>query len=170
MRTLRFFDSIDLRWMFGLRVGTKTEEGGALVELALTMPVLVLLLVGAAELGWVTYASDEVANAARAGVSYGCQTSNTAADTVGIQNTAIEDAPDITLGTTTATLSCSCSNGSALGAVAANGGCLPSSCSTGQPETILTVQTQASVTPVLHLPGLPPSFTLHGQAIQKVMQ
>ncbi len=169
MKTSRFLFRAQ-RFIPRFRVSTGEEDGSALVEFALTMPVLVLLLMGAAEFGWVTYASDEVANAARAGVSYGCQTSSTAADTTGIQNTAIKDAPNVTLGTTTATLSCVCSDGSTLGTVAANGGCLPSSCSTGQPETILTVQTQASVTPVFHLPGLPPSFTLHGQAIQKVLQ
>jgi Flp pilus assembly protein TadG len=170
MRAPRHCDSINLRSVFRFTDASNTEAGSSLVEFALTLPVLVALIVGSAEFGWVMYASDEVANAARAGVSYGCQTSSTAADTTGIQNIAIKDAPDVTLGTTTATLSCSCSNGSTVGTVAANGGCLPTSCSTGQPETILTVQTQASVTPVFHLPGLPTSFTLHGHAIQKVLQ
>lgn len=106
------------------RGGVRTEEGSSLVELALTMPILIVLVLGAAELGWVTYAAVEVANAARAGVSYGCQTSATAGDITGIQNTAAADAPDIALGTTTVTPSCICSNGNA-----AVGGCgSPTAC------------------------------------------
>ena len=139
------------------------EEGNSLVEFAVTMPVLILLVLGAAELGSITYASVEVANAARAGVSYGCQTSTTAADTTGIQNTAAADAPDVTLGTTTVTTSCICSDGSAST-------CKTTDCSTSNIETILTVQTQASVTPLIHIPAVPTSFTVHGQAVQKVLQ
>jgi Flp pilus assembly protein TadG len=165
MRISGFRDSVS-RSMLRLCVGTRAEAGGSLVELALTLPILVLLVLGAAELGWVTYASDEVANAARAGVSYGCQTSATAGDITGIQNTAAADAPDIPLGTTTVTTSCICSNGSA-----AVGGCgSPTACPGSEIETILTVQTQASVTPLIRIPGFPTSLTLHGQAVQKVLQ
>jgi Flp pilus assembly protein TadG len=166
MRTSKSHDSNVVRSILRMRARTMSEVGSALVEFCLTMPVLAALLVGAAELGWMTYASVEVANAARAGVSYGCQTSATAGDTTGIQNTAAADAPDITLGTTTVSTSCICSDGSA----ATGSGCLPASCTNSQPETILTVQTQATVTPFVHIPGLPASFTLHGQAVQKVLQ
>jgi Flp pilus assembly protein TadG len=166
MQNFRFRDS--RVWRSILRIGesSKTEMGSALVEFALTGSVLIVLVSGAAEFGWVTYAAIEVANAARAAVSYGCQTSATAADTVGIQNTAIKDAQDITLGTPTVTSSCICSNGNA-----ASGGCgSPTACPGSEIETILTVQTQATVTPTVRIPGLPPSFTLHGQAVQKVLQ
>ena len=133
------------------------------MELALTMPLMILLLCGAAELGMVTYASIEVSNAARAGVAYGAQNPNSAGDTTGIQTAAAADAPDLTLGTTTVTTSCICSNGSALT-------CQPTDCSGSNIETILTVQTQASFDPHVHLPALPTTYTLHGQAVQKVLQ
>ena len=163
MQISRFGNSADLRSIFGFRLLMGRQEGNALVEFALTMPVLIVLVLGAAELGSITYASVEVANAARAGVSYGCQTSTTAADTTGIQNTAAADAPDVTLGTTTVTTSCICSDGSAST-------CKTTDCSTSNIETILTVQTQASVTPLIHIPAVPTSFTVHGQAVQKVLQ
>jgi Flp pilus assembly protein TadG len=166
MHISRFRNCAIVRSLLGMRVGTRSEAGSALVEFVLTMPVLTALLVGAGELGWMTYASVEVANAARAGVSYGCQTSATAGDTPSIQNAAAADAPDITLGTTTVSASCICSDGTG----ATSGACVATSCSSSQPETILTVQTQATVTPVVRLPGLPTSFTLHGQAVQKVLQ
>jgi Flp pilus assembly protein TadG len=66
----------------------KEEKGQALVELALTLPALVLLLVAAAEFARVSYASIEVSNAAMAGVQYGAQSPIEAADTAGIQAAA----------------------------------------------------------------------------------
>ena len=48
------------------RLMVKAERGSALVELALTMPILILLFVGAAEFASLSYASIEVSNAARA--------------------------------------------------------------------------------------------------------
>lgn len=49
----------------------KSQAGGALVEFAITIPLLMLLLVGLIEIGRVTYFGIEVANAARAGAQYG---------------------------------------------------------------------------------------------------
>ena len=71
-----------VRSMFrALRSG---EAGGALVETALTAPVLVLLVLGAVEFARVACAAIEVTNAARAGVAYGAQNGGTASDTPGI--------------------------------------------------------------------------------------
>lgn len=152
-----------VRSILRTRVKTKCEAGNALVEFALTLPVLVALILGAVEMGWVTFASIEVTNAARAGASYGCQNSTSAADTTGIQNTAALDAPDIPLGTTSVSKSCMCSDGSAST-------CQPTDCSGSNIETILTVNTQATVTPLFHVPGLPTTFTLQGHAVEKVLQ
>jgi Flp pilus assembly protein TadG len=143
----------------------KSEAGAAIVELALTMPVLVVLLLGAAEFAQLEHASIEVSNAALAGVQYGSQDPVTAADTTGIGTAAQNDAGNITLGTTTATQSCVCSNANGTTVT-----CGPTDCPGANSETILTVQTQATISPLVHLPGLPTSYTVHGQAIQKVLQ
>jgi Flp pilus assembly protein TadG len=145
------------------RKNYQSEKGGALVELALTLPVLLAMLVGAVEFTLVERAAIEVSNAAMAGVQYGTQEPTTAADVTGIGTTAQSDAPDITLLPTTATESCICSDGSAST-------CLPTDCSGSNIETILTVTTSTTVTPLIHLPGLPSSYTLTGQAIQKVKE
>jgi Flp pilus assembly protein TadG len=142
----------------------KSEAGAAMVELALTMPVLVVLLVGAAEFAQVEHASIEVSNAALAGVQYGTQDPVTAADTTGIGTAAQNDAGNITLGTTTVSQSCVCSSGGSTVT------CGPTDCPGSNSETILTVQTQATISPLVHLPGLPTSYTVYGQAIQKVLQ
>jgi Flp pilus assembly protein TadG len=153
------------RWPFISRLFRKTraEKGQALVELALSFPILVILFVGAAEFARVVYASIEVSNAAMAGVSYGAQNPSTAGDTTGIQNAVSNDALDLTLGTTSVSKSCICSDGSAST-------CLPTDCSTSNIETILTVQTQATIDPGVHLPGFSTTYTLHGRAVQKVLQ
>ncbi len=141
----------------------KAEAGQALVELALTMPLMIVLLAGAAELGRVAYTSIEVSNAARAAVSYGSQSATKAGDLTGIQTIAADDAADVNLGTTTTSESCICSDGSAST-------CLATDCKTSNIETILTVNTQASFDPLVHLPGLPTTYSIQGRAVQKVMQ
>jgi Flp pilus assembly protein TadG len=146
--------------LFALQKG---EGGGALVELGLSMSLLIPILLGAVEYARMAYASIEVSNAAMAGVQYGAQDPTTAADTTGIQTAASNDAPDVTLGTTTTSTSCICSNGSAST-------CLSTDCSTSAIEKILTVKTQATFTPLIHMPGIPRTFTLHGQAVQKVLE
>jgi Flp pilus assembly protein TadG len=49
----------------GLRL--RTRRGGALIEMALVLPLLVLLTFGVAEYGWMFLKSNEVADAARRG-------------------------------------------------------------------------------------------------------
>lgn len=142
----------------------RADRGGALIETALAMPLLSLLLLGASEFGLVDYEAIEVTNAARAGVQYGAQDGNHAVDTTGIQHAATLDAPNITLGATTANLSYICSDGTTPTGT-------PLACLSGVAiETILTVKTQATFNPVIHVPFVTPSFTLHGQASQKVLQ
>lgn len=148
-----------------LRLLGKTweEKGNSIVELALGVPILVALLLGTTEFARVEYVSIEVSNAALAGVQYGGQNVTAAADTSGIQNAAQNDVPSFTLGTTTATTACTCSDG-------ASSTCSRGDCPGADIETILTVETQATISPLVHLPGLPTSYTLHGQAVQKVLE
>ena len=54
-----------------LSVLHRSERGSALVELAVTLPLLVLLVVGVADLARVFYVSMALTNAARAGAQYG---------------------------------------------------------------------------------------------------
>lgn len=157
-----------VRWLGFLsvrRIAAKMNEntGAAIVETALMVPIFSAMLVGAVEFATVSYAAVEVSNAAAAGVQYGVQSASTSGDVTGIQNAAANEAPDITLGSTVVSHSCICSDGSAST-------CLSTDCSTSHIETILTVKTQATVNPRFRLPGLPTSYTVHGLAVQKVMQ
>lgn len=163
MHTLRTRNCSQRRSICRLLGRARTEKGQALVELALTIPLLALLLLGAAEFARVIYVSIEVSNAALAGVQYGAQNPAQAGNTSGIQTAASNDAQDITLGTTTVSKACICSNGTAST-------CLPTDCTGSNIETILTVQTQATFDPGIHVPGFATSYTLYGHAVQKVLQ
>jgi Flp pilus assembly protein TadG len=145
------------------------DAGQSFVEIALALPVLVVLLVGAAEFASVAYVAIEVSNAAKAAVAYGAQSPTTVSDTTGIQNAAILDANNITLTSSNVTVSTAgvCSSGAAC--TGANSTCTNTDCQTNAGdhiETILTVGTSYTFTPAIRLPGLPASYTLRGHATQ----
>ncbi len=143
-----------------------SEHGGSLIELALSMSFFTLLLLGAAELGIVVYASVEVSNGARAACQYGAMNGGTGApgsmDTSGMLNAANADAFNLPMTTPLTfssgypTASCSCSNGVGTST------CTPGDCPGAQIQEIVTVKLQTTVDPGIHLPGLPTSFTLYG--------
>src|SRR3954463_2808087 len=139
------------------------ESGQSLVEAALTISLLIAVLVGAAEMGRVGYAAIEVGNAARAGAQYGTQSGYTASDTTGIATAASSDAANLTALTTTSSYSCVCSNGTAST-------CLNTDCATSHIVQTLTVNTQATIDPLFHIPGLPRTYTLKGKAVQRCVQ
>jgi Flp pilus assembly protein TadG len=142
------------------------DAGQAFVELALVLPIFIVLLVAAAEIGRIAYANIEVSNAARAGVAYGAQNHVTASDNAGIQLAATNDAPNITNIVATATQVCSCSDGTAITCANAGARCL-------SPARILEsvqVSTSAPINTLFHLPGIPASLTLRGQATMRVEQ
>src|SRR6185437_14907439 len=92
-----------------MRIGTlRNDRGSAFVELALVLPLLTLVLIGAVELGRIAYFAIEVSNAARAGVAYGAQGPTTATDTPNITNAAQLDAADVPSLTVTSSTSCVC--------------------------------------------------------------
>lgn len=145
------------------------DAGQALVELALVVPLLTLIFVGAAEVGRIAYASIEVNNAARAGVAYASQGHSQAADQPGITQAAISDAPDVpNLNVAPPTYSCSCSTtGSAIS-------CGPTALTAcPSPATVIVtvqVNTSATINTGINFPGIPSSITLNGQAIMNTEQ
>ena len=157
--------------MKALKIGTivsfirREESGGALVETALTLPLLVMMIAGAGEFSRVAYASLEVVSAAKAGVSYGAQTGGTTSDLTGITYAAQNDAANVTsLKVLSATSSYACSDGAAATTP------LNLACSNSHLQQTLTVVTQATIDPIIHLPGLPTTYTIQGQASQLCLQ
>ena len=156
---------LNTNWRFFM---VKSECGQSLVELALTFPVLVALLIGAAEFGRLAYATIELANAARAGTAYGVQNPVTFADTTGITAAVNNDSPDISSfsPTTVATHSCTCSDGTAVTCATAATLCV------GTSHIIKTLQVKvtATISPSFHVPGLPTSYKLAGQSIMQAQE
>ena len=143
------------------------DAGGALIEFALTLPLLVMLLIGAAELGRLAYYSIEVSNAARAGVAYGAQNHVTASNFAGMETAAQKDAGNITLSTATATNSCACSP-----SYSATSACSTTFSCSGTARIIeyVQVKTTATINPIFHYPGVSKTYTLNGQAVMRVEQ
>jgi Flp pilus assembly protein TadG len=126
------------------------------VELAVVLPFLLLLLLGAIDFGRAYYLSIEVANAARAGVQYGVRNP---ADFAGMQSAAKSDAVDIPSLDATAASGCECSDGSNSASPCAN----PPAC-TGNPVDFVEVRTSATYTPMVPWPGGLASIPLSAQA------
>lgn len=146
-----------------IRARRESEAGQALVELGFTLALLIVpMLLGAIEFARVAYAGIEVSNAAKAAVQYGAQDIATSGDNAGMSVAATNEAADIAATLTTASsYSCVCSDGTPST-------CQSTDCSSSNIETIVTVTTQTTVNPLIHLPGFPSTYTLYGHASQKV--
>jgi hypothetical protein len=145
------------------RISTRSDAGQALLELALTLPLLALLLLGAGEFGRLAYAAIETSNAARAGVQYGAQNHVTASDYAGMQLASLDDGPNVPGLAATATHFCSCADGAAST-------CSSGDCTGSRIIEYVQVNTTATVDPLIHVPGLPATYTLNGQAVMRVWQ
>jgi Flp pilus assembly protein TadG len=133
------------------------QQGSSLVELALVTPVLLMLLLGAVDVGRAYYLSMEVVGAAHAGAAYGVVKPS---DSTGIQAAAAADASDVpSLTVGTPTYGCECSDGSSYSA----------SCTT-TPSCVTNVVYRVSVTASATYktwfpwPGIPSTFNLSSSA------
>ncbi|WP_109487795.1 TadE family protein [Occallatibacter savannae] len=175
------------------------ESGGPLVELALAMPLLTAILLGAIGLGQLAMGAINVSNAAKAAVQYAAQDSGTAVDTATMLSVAKADigntigqtgtldmpkplglpsvASCVSTGTSPKSYSCSyCQCSSPNASVA------PFACSTADPNTacgvnstsqleqVIVVSTHINMRPVAAIPGLPVSFDMYGNATEKRLQ
>lgn len=161
------------------------DRGGALVELALTTPLFVLMMLGAIELGRIAYFAIEVENAARAGASYGSVNIGNANNISNIQQAAKNDAPDIsdlvvvspgstcvceTLNTTTGTPSFNPGSGTTSCTSSTITSCTAESSSSVQSVIYyVTVSTQATINPIVKLPSLPTTYSLNGYSALRVL-
>ena len=156
--------------------GLRGESGNALVEVALICSLLgVPLLLGTGEMGYVVYDSIEISNAAHAASLYGMQSATFASDTAGMRTAAQNEATDFGAAlTVTPTSYWACS--SAIGGTQYTGGSAQTNanaaCTGGTNHALEFVQvnTSATVTPLVHCPGLPTSFALSGSSVMEVEQ
>lgn len=149
------------------------DSGQALVELAISGPLLGLLLMGGAEFGRATYAATEVSNAARAAAQYGATNGGALSDTSGMLSAAQADSFNLPSGSQVAwvsgypTTSCFCANAPSTSISCTS--MTKTTCTGSHVEGTLTVKLSVSYAPLIHWPGLNTSFTLYGYAQQQVL-
>jgi len=150
------------------------ERGTNLIEMALLTPVLLLLVLGAIEIGRYAGLSILVANAARSGAQYGAQNLVTAADNAGITSAATEDTENTPGGQSLANLSvtsqpvCGCSADGLT-----NGQCPTTnvpSCGTGPFLVYVQVTATGTFNSLFGYPGIPSSITVSRTAEMPVAQ
>jgi Flp pilus assembly protein TadG len=146
---------VGLRWLYRL---LKRESGGALVELAVGIPILLLLAAAVGDYARVYYMSITVASAAKAGVHYGVAYDG---DADSMTVSARRDAGTITLDTITAGQYCVCPSSG----VVACGSTPCSGSSYGLSQVFDTVRVRKDVSLIVRLPGLPAKFTLITTAV-----
>jgi len=148
------------------RFDLRSASGGALIEVAIAMPILMLLLVGAAELGRLAYFSIEISSAAYSGASYAAQNRGTAASTANIATAASKDAANISGLVTVSSVACYCSDGTAVTCANAATNCV----TPAHISEYVKVSTSVPVSPIFSYPGLSATWTLNGSATMRVQQ
>lgn len=138
-----------------------SSVGQSVLELAIVLPVLLLLLLAAGDFGRALYVSAVVQSAARAGAQYGSQSVITAADSAGMVTAAKDDAAQISNFTATAS-QCTCASSSNVAA------CPQSYCTNNPQANYVEVDTQASLQLMSAYLGISSPVQLTGKAIMQV--
>jgi Flp pilus assembly protein TadG len=151
----------------------RSDAGTSVLELALLTPVMLVLLLGIIDVGRYAQLSILVTDAARAGGQYGAQSLVTAADSTGIENAAVEDAPNVLTTSKVCVATWVCYSSSPTTQP-------PTSCPTTPPSptcpasalqnVYVQVTTQAAFAPLFHYPGLPTYLPVTGVFQMRVAQ
>ena len=150
----------------------REERGQSFVETALVMPVLLVLLMGVIDFGWMAYNFIEVANAANAGVHYAAQSVLTASQTSSIQAAMNNDATNVTPISPTVSMACKCSDSTAKNSDNSVPSCAKYDGCVAPARLIDTVTVTATktVNTLMKWPGIPNSVTLHSSSSMQVEQ
>lgn len=143
-----------------------TEAGQSILEGAITLPLLLLLLLGVAEFGRAVFIYMTVSHAASAGAAYGSQNPTTALDFSGMTAAATSDAV-FTGMTATPNHYCGCDQGGGTSCNGSGSSCAGISCA-GQITECVQVTTHATFAPLFRYPGLPTSYQANGNAVMRV--
>ena len=144
----------------------RNEIGSSLVELAIALPVLLIVFFGTVDFARVIYVANALTNAARAGAQFGSLTPSSAKDLTGIEATAEAASPASQAITATVSLpSCFCETNAAV----ATATTCASTCPGGQHLSVyVTVTTSATFARVTPFPGIPATIALTRAARMRV--
>jgi Flp pilus assembly protein TadG len=152
----------------------RSESGQSLVELALIAPMLLVLVLGIAEMGRYAYISILVGNAARAGAAYGAQSLAQSVDTTGIRAAADNDFQNngqlvSSLTVNPPVTSCGCDSAGTVTTASCNGN-TAGTCVAGHWVVLVSVTAHGTFNSMLNYPGIPSSLTLTSTATLRVVQ
>lgn len=134
-------------------------DGSAALEFAVIGPILVLALVGTVDLGLGLYQNMQVQNAAQAGAVYAASHTFSVTNISNVVSSATNSS-SITASPSPAKF-CGCGSNAGVVANACNSSC-PAGAIAG---TYISVNAQASYSPLLPYPFLPSTLTLSAQSI-----
>ncbi|HEX5069278.1 MAG TPA: TadE/TadG family type IV pilus assembly protein [Vicinamibacterales bacterium] len=152
----------------------RSETGGALVELAVALPVLLVVFAGTTDLARVFYTAMALTDAARAGAQYGAFNAAQSSDTATMQTTATS-ATGVSGITAVATRLCQCATDAGVFSATATANDCTSPDATACPGKhrviTVTVTTSKTFTTVMGgFPAIPSSISLTRTATMRVHQ
>lgn len=138
-------------------------RGNTNFELALVGPLLLLMMVGAADFARVFYHAVELANAAGTGAFYGAQNNIMSGHYYEMEQVAKNDAKDLgSAMTVTGGRYCDCPNGTKVD-------CVTGTCAAyGPPRVYVSTRTRESFKPLVNYPGIPSAVTVGRTAYMRV--
>jgi Flp pilus assembly protein TadG len=148
------------------------ETGAAFVELVVTLPVLVALLIGTADFARVFYTSIELTNAARAGAQYGASNLGASGDYAGMQSVAMSSVniSGVTVPTKRRDCQCALADGSFPDTVLCED---PAATACPSPKfrvITVTVTARATYSTISRYPGIPRTLTIDRTSVMRVTE
>jgi len=137
-----------------------SEKGATLAELAVAMPILFLVMLGAVDFGRVWSEGLALSNAVRAGAQWGSESTEAAQDVAGIKRMVIDDLrgtiKEAEIDRIQITRFCECSDGSSISC--------DDRCGLVQPRTYVQVRIDKKFETLFHYPVVPQEVNLVRQA------
>jgi Flp pilus assembly protein TadG len=139
------------------------QRGNALVEFAICSVCLLLITIGVTDFARLLTTAQIAAGGAAAGTDYGSLSPAHYTDFTGMQDAALEDMGNLTGATATASQTCYCSIGGQPVTCPAE-----SSCTSGSPETYITIRTTVPFTPSFSYPWMPAVSSVSSSTSRRV--
>ena len=143
-----------------MKLGSGNTRGTASVEAAMILPVLLLMALGATDLGRLFYDAVAVSNAARAGLSYGSLDTGKANDSAKIALVAAADTQYVDGITITSERICECADHSVVD-------CESGTCAEGESRMYVKVSATKTYGTALPYPGVPSSVPVTREAYMR---
>lgn len=145
------------------------RRGSAMVEMALMLPLVLMMCMGAVDFGRLFYHAVTTINAAGTGAHYGSHDNIIAGDLAGIEQRAADDAKDVTGATVSASQLCGCPTSSGGFAKVDCVDLATTSCAGyGVPRAYVLVNVGEKFQTVGTYPGIPPTTPVGHWAYMRV--